>query len=210
MLMIQQFVVNPIEETTYILHDESGEAVIVDCGAFYPEEKKAIAKYIQQHGLTLKHLLLTHSHFDHIFGADFIYQEYGTCPMLHENELSTYQQAAEQMKSFVGDAFQLCVPPVGKLLKSYEEITFGLHRLRVIPTPGHTLGGVCYYCEEENILLSGDTLFYRSIGRTDLFGGDYQTLIDSIKSNLLCLPPTTKVYPGHGPATTIGDERLMF
>lgn len=210
MLVMQRFVVNPIEESTYILHDDSKEAVVVDCGAFYPEEKAAIARYVKEHGLTVKHHLLTHSHFDHIFGADFLFQEYGVNPTMHIAERATYEQASAQMRSFVGDAFELKVPPVGLLLESGDKVVFGTHVLEVIPTPGHTQGGVCYYCEEEGVLLSGDTLFYRSIGRTDLFGGDYATLVESIKQRLFCLPPQTKVYPGHGPATTIGDEQMMF
>ena len=210
MLVMQHFVVNPIEESTYILHDDSKEAVVVDCGAFYPEEKAAIARYIKEHGLTVKHHLLTHSHFDHIFGADFLFQEYGVKPAMHVAERATYEQASAQMCSFVGDAFELKVPPVGQLLESGDKVAFGAHVLEVIPTPGHTQGGVCYYCAEEGVLLSGDTLFYRSIGRTDLFGGDYATLVESIKQRLFCLPPQTKVYPGHGPATTIGDEQMMF
>ncbi|MBO5698398.1 MAG: MBL fold metallo-hydrolase [Bacteroidaceae bacterium] len=204
--MIQKFVVNPLEECTYILHDDAREAIIVDCGALYDEEKENIIRYVDEHQLKVVAHLLTHSHFDHIFGADFVYQQYGVKPSMHKAELLTYEQAASQMRSFVGNAFQLIVPPVGQLFDDDDQVKCGNHILGVVPTPGHTQGGVCYYCESENILLSGDTLFYRSIGRTDLFGGDYATLIKSIKHRLFCLPPSTKVYPGHGPSTTIGEE----
>jgi glyoxylase-like metal-dependent hydrolase (beta-lactamase superfamily II) len=210
MLMIQKFVVNPIEESTYILHDDTREALIVDCGALYEEEQERIRQYINKHQLKVVGHLLTHSHFDHIFGADFIYKQYGVKPSMHEAELLTYEQAAAQMQSFIGNAFRLIVPPAGQLFKDFDEVKCGQHVLSVIPTPGHTQGGVCYYCAAENVLLSGDTLFYRSIGRTDLFGGNYETLITSIKQRLFCLPPSTKVYPGHGPSTTIGDEKRMF
>ena len=210
MLTVKKFVVNPIEESTYVLHDETGAAVIVDCGVLYPEEETALLNYIKNNNLTVKHHLLTHSHFDHIFGADFVFRTFGVAPSMHKNELATYESAAAQMRSFVGNAFQLVTPPAGVLFSDGDVVTFGTHKLAVLSTPGHTQGGVCYYCKEENLLLSGDTLFYRSIGRTDLFGGNYEQLLQSIKQELLPLPAETKVYPGHGPATTIGEERQFF
>ena len=210
MLTVKKFVVNPIEESTYVLHDETGAAVIVDCGVLYPEEETALLNYIKNNNLTVKHHLLTHSHFDHIFGADFVFRTFGVAPSMHKNELATYESAAAQMRSFVGNAFQLVTPPAGVLFSDGDVVTFGTHKLTVLSTPGHTQGGVCYYCKEENLLLSGDTLFYRSIGRTDLFGGNYEQLLQSIKQELLPLPAETKVYPGHGPATTIGEERQFF
>ena len=210
MLNVKKFVVNPIEESTFVLHDETGEAVIVDCGVLYPEEETALLNYIKSNALTVKYHLLTHSHFDHIFGADFVYRTFGVAPCMHKNELAPYESAAAQMRSFVGNAFTLVTPPAGKLFDDYEVVTLGSHTLKVLPTPGHTQGGVCYYCASENVLLSGDTLFYRSIGRTDLFGGNYAQLINSIKQELMVLPSETKVYPGHGPSTTVGEERLNF
>ena len=210
MLTVKKFVVNPIEESTFVIYDETREAAIVDCGVLYPEEEVALTNFIKNEGLTVKYHLLTHSHFDHIFGADFVYRTWGLSPCMHKNELTTYETAAAQMRSFVGNAFTLVTPPAGKLFDNHEVVTLGSHTLKVLPTPGHTQGGVCYYCAEENVLLSGDTLFYRSIGRTDLFGGNYAQLISSIKQELMVLPSETKVYPGHGPATTIGEERLDF
>ena len=210
MLTVTKFVVNPLEESTFVIYDETHEAAIVDCGVLYPEEEVALTSFIKSEGLIVKYHLLTHSHFDHIFGADFVYRTWRLSPCMHKNELATYETAAAQMRSFVGNAFTLVTPSAGKLFDDHEEITLGRHTLEVLQTPGHTQGGVCYYCEEENILLSGDTLFYRGIGRTDLFGGNYEQLISSIKQELMVLPSETKVYPGHGPATTIGEERLNF
>ena len=210
MLTVKKFVVNPIEESTFVIYDETREAAIIDCGVLYPEEEVALTNFIKSEGLTVKYHLLTHSHFDHIFGADFVYRTWGLSPCMHKNELTTYESATAQMRSFVGNAFTLVTPPAGKLFDNHEVVTLGSHTLKVLPTPGHTQGGVCYYCAEENVLLSGDTLFYRSIGRTDLFGGSYEQLINSIKQELMVLPSETKVYPGHGPATTVGEERLNF
>ena len=210
MLTVKKFVVNPIEESTFVIYDETREAAIVDCGVLYPKEEVALINFIKSEGLIVKYHLLTHSHFDHIFGADFVYRTWGLSPCMHKSELTTYESATAQMRSFVGNAFTLVTPPAGKLFDDHEVVTLGSHALKVLPTPGHTQGGVCYYCAEENVLLSGDTLFYRSIGRTDLFGGNYEQLINSIKQELMVLPSETKVYPGHGPATTVGEERRAF
>lgn len=210
MLTVKLFVVNPLDESTFIIYDETGETAVIDCGAFYIDEEKALVDYVAEKGLTLKYHLLTHSHFDHIFGANFLCNSFGLAPCMHKNELTTYDAATAQMHNLVSDAFTLITPPPGRLFDDHEVITLGNHQLKVLPTPGHTMGGVCYYCAEENLLFSGDTLFYRSIGRTDLFGGNYEQLINSIKQELLVLPSETRVYPGHGFCTTIGAERLNF
>ena len=210
MLTVKKFVVNPLEETTYLLHDETGEAAIVDCGTLYPEEEANLLAYVEENELKVKYHLLTHSHFDHIFGADFVFRTWGAAPCMHKNEVSTYESAQAQMRAFVGNTFTLITPPAGHLFEDNETVALGNHTLRVLPTPGHTMGGVCYYCEEEKVVLTGDTLFYRGFGRTDLYGGNYEQLITSIKKELLTLPTDTKAYPGHGPSTTIGAEQSNF
>ena len=126
MLTVKKFVVNPIEESTFVIYDETREAAIVDCGVLYPEEEVALADFIKSEGLSVKYHLLTHSHFDHIFGADFVYRTWGLSPCMHKNELTTYEAAADQMRSFVGNAFTLVTPPAGKLFDDY-------HASRVLP-----------------------------------------------------------------------------
>lgn len=207
MLNIQRFVFNFIEENCYLLWDETGEAVVVDCGAFSENECQAITRFITEHNLTLRHQLYTHGHFDHIFGAQHIADTFSVLPTLHRDEAETYQAAPQQMQMFLHRNLPLSVPPIGTLLTDGEAIHFGTHTLRVIATPGHTAGRVCYYCKEEALLLSGDSLFLGSIGRCDLPGGNEATLISGLQQRIMVLPPETKVLPGHGDATTIGKEK---
>lgn len=207
MLNIQRFTVNFVEENCYVLSDDSREAVIVDCGAFTPEEQAALAAYIRDNALQPRHLLCTHGHFDHIFGAAFVAETYGLYPEISTAEQTTYECAAEQMRQFIGVDAPLTVPRIGHLFNDGDTISFGHHRLEVIATPGHTPGGVCFYCREERLLLSGDSLFRREIGRCDLPGGSLTALITAIKERLLVLPDDVTVCPGHGPQTTIGEER---
>ncbi len=207
MLNIQRFVFNFIEENCYLLWDESGEAVIVDCGAFSENERAEITHFITEHQLTLRHQLYTHGHFDHIFGAQHITDTFHVLPSLHHDEVETYQAAPLQMQAFLHRNLPLSVPPIGTLLADGDVIHFGTHTLQVIATPGHTPGGVCYYCMEEALLLSGDSLFHGSIGRCDLPGGDESKLINHLREKILSLPPAVKVYPGHGPSTSISEEQ---
>lgn len=207
MLNIQRFVFNMVEENTYVLWDDTLEAVIIDCGAFYPEERQALSDFIAGKGLSVRRLLQTHGHFDHIFGADFVHRTYGIGPEMARTEKDTYEQAAEQMQAFMHRALPLAVPPAAGFFEPDDVIGFGHHELRVVATPGHTPGGTCFYCAEEGVLLSGDSLFRRAIGRCDLPGGNEQALVESLKANVLTLPGAVTVLPGHGDATTVAEER---
>ena len=207
MLNIQHFKVNFIEENCYVVSDETREAVIIDCGAFFPEEKAAISSYLAENKLVLRHLLCTHGHFDHVFGAQFVCDTYHLQPEMCADEVSTYLQAAEQMRMFLHRDFLLTLPSVGNTFKDGDLITFGNHQLRVIETPGHTPGGVCFYCEAEKLIFSGDSLFRHEIGRCDLPGGNEAQLIRVLKKKILSLPSDVNVLPGHGVATTIGEEK---
>lgn len=207
-LRIRTFTVNFIEENCHVLSDDSGEAVIVDCGAFFDEEREALARYIADEGLRPVHLLCTHGHFDHVFGAQFVYDTYGLQPEMAADELPTYMAAAAQMRQFLHRDLPLELPPHGRLLAEGDTVSFGHHMLRAIATPGHTPGGLCYYCEEEALLLSGDSLFRRAIGRCDLPGGNAGALVDALTRKITgALPEEVRVLPGHGPATTVGEER---
>jgi len=208
MLQIERFVVNMIEENCYFLYDESGEAVIVDCGAWRPEEKEAMAAFVREKGLRPRYLLNTHCHFDHVFGDAFVQETYGLLPRMHRAEVPVYEGVQEQMQLFLHRHLSVSLPPAGELFGEGDILRFGHHALQVIHTPGHTPGGVCFYCEEEKVLLSGDSLFRREIGRCDLPGGDYAALIASLRDKVLTLPADVRVLPGHGEATTVGEERL--
>lgn len=205
MINIQRFVCNMIRENCYVISDETRECVIVDCGAYYEEERRAIVDYICDNVLKPVHLVATHGHIDHNFGNNTIYDNFG---------LKVEVSGADEplMKSLREQALQICgvdldyeMPPVGTYIDSDSKITFGNHELSVISTPGHTPGGVFYYCKEENVAFSGDTLFRGSIGRTDLPGGSMFQIIQSLRA--VCqLPDETVVLPGHGSQTTIGNE----
>ncbi|MFA6820001.1 MAG: MBL fold metallo-hydrolase [Bacteroidaceae bacterium] len=207
MLHIQKFVVNMIQENCYILNDETNEAVIIDDGAYYPEEKKAIEQYILNNNLKPVHLLDTHAHFDHIMGNEDLFQKFDLKAEFHENDAYLYDTISLQIQSLLSNKLNVHKVPAGPFIKSNDLISFGNIQLRVIETPGHTPGGVCFYCESEKVLFSGDSLFKQSIGRTDLPGGDGVKLLESLKRNILTLPDETKVFPGHGPSTTIKDEK---
>lgn len=207
MLKVQKFVVNMIEENCYVLSDESKDAVVIDCGILYPEEADAFRSYINNNELKVTHLINTHCHFDHIFGDGFIYKTYNILPEMSRNEVQLYKQLPKQLEMFLHRELPIIQPPVGRIFDVGETITFGTHKLDIIATPGHTPGGVCFYCEKERILFSGDSLFYHEIGRTDFPGGNYGSLISSLKNNVLTLPENVTVCPGHGDTTTVGEEK---
>lgn len=204
-MTIQRFECNMLQENCYIISDETKECVICDCGAYYPAERAAIVDYIRDNGLTPVHLLSTHGHIDHNFGNNTIFDEFGLKPEVHKEDQHLMDMLAEQAETLVGITLDYAMPPVGKYFGDGDEITFGSQRLKVIETPGHSKGSVFFYCPEEAIALSGDTLFRNSIGRTDYLGGSMFQIIQSLR--MICqLPDNTVVYPGHGPQTTIGTE----
>ncbi|MFI3296870.1 MAG: MBL fold metallo-hydrolase [bacterium] len=198
---------NPFQECTYIVYDEkSGEAAIIDCGALFEKEEIAIANFIEENKLTVKHLLNTHAHLDHTFGNHWAANKYGVKPMAHEADNPLMAKLPEHIRQF-GLPIEVIVEPFGGFLKEGDTIAVGDGKLEVLHTPGHTAGGICFYCKEDNFIIVGDTLFYGSIGRTDLEGGSMTEIIRSIQTKLISLPDSTRVYCGHGPTTTIGDEK---
>lgn len=209
MLNIKRFEVNPFQENCYIVSDDSKECVIIDCGAFYDSEREAITSYITSNGLVPKHLLCTHAHIDHCIGNNTIYERFGLKPELHGGDERLMGMLPQQAKMLMQYTLDFDMPPVGKYLTDNDVIEFGSHSLSIIHTPGHTPGGVVYYCKEENIAFSGDTLFRMSIGRTDFYLGDFNAMQESLNTLLTTLPDNTTVYCGHGPQTSIGDEKAM-
>lgn len=207
-MKIKAFINNPFQECTYIIYNEiSNEAAIVDCGALFEKEENVIAQFIEENTLSVKYLLNTHAHLDHTFGNHWAATKYAIKPMAHENDNALMAKLPEHIRQF-GLPVEVTVESFGAFLKEGDIITLGDEKLKVIHTPGHTAGGICFYCEADNFILVGDTLFYGSIGRTDLEGGSHSELIKAIQTKLTTLPDSTKVYCGHGPSTTIGDEKL--
>lgn len=204
---ITRFECNMISENCYLIADANDEAALIDCGAFYDEERKAISRVIETKHLHLVRVLNTHAHFDHVFGLSYIYKEYGIKPQIAEDERQTYDNALSQMKNFIGMDLPLDLPPLGETFRHGDELKVGTITLRVIATPGHTPGGVCFYSEADKVLFSGDSLFRHEIGRCDLPGGDSAALVSSLREHVLSLPDDVTVLPGHGNVTTVGEER---
>lgn len=209
MLNIKQFAFNPFDENTYIVADSaSGDAIVVDPGMSTPAEMDRFRKYVADKGLTLREVVLTHMHLDHCFGANGVARDYDVPIAASAADADLGASIAAQAARFgmrIPDA-EAVVADV--ILSDGDRIAVGSETLEVIAVPGHSRGGIALYSREGKVVLTGDSLFRRSIGRTDLPGGDARTLVDTVRRRLLSLPPDTLVLPGHGPSTTIGEERL--
>ena len=205
-MKIKKFEFNMFPVNCYVLSDETGEAVIIDAGCFYPEEKQMLKDYLSDNNLTLKHLLCTHLHLDHIFGNPFLFQEYGVRPEGNQQDEFWLEQASAMARSF-GFIYEEKQPSLGRHICDNDIISFGNSQLKAINVPGHSPGSIVFYCQEASCIFAGDVLFYGSIGRADLKGGDYDVLRKGIQDKLFILPDETRVYPGHGPSTSIGYEK---
>lgn len=206
-MKIKRFEFNMFPVNCYVLSEEtSKEAVVIDAGCFYEEEKQALKKYIIENGLAVKRLLNTHLHLDHIFGNPFMLKEFGLQAEANQEDEFWLNEAANQARMF---GFQLKETPVplGKYIADTDTVTVGNIRLEAVQVPGHSPGSLAFYCKEEKCLFSGDVLFQGSIGRADLPGGNFDELRENICNRLFVLPDETIVYPGHGEATTIGNEK---
>lgn len=205
MFAVKAFTFSPVQENTYILYNEQKTAFIIDPGCYFDEERDELASFLKQTELQPIQLLNTHCHLDHVFGNKWIYETYGLELHLHTNEkrVLDYAPASGLMWNLPFDNYN------GPLhwLNEGDELEMGDDKLTVLFTPGHAPGHVCFYCKAQNFVIGGDVLFRESIGRTDLPGGNHQTLLNSIRTQLFVLPDETIVYSGHGPATTIGHEK---
>ena len=207
-MKIKCFVTNPLQENTYLLIDEaSKKCVVVDAGILYDYEEKEFSTYLEANGLQLVAALNTHLHLDHCFGNDFLYKKYGIKAKADKKEESNLNMLKSYAQVF-GIPYHGDIQELDSYLNDGDEITFGETTLRVISVPGHSAGGLGFYNEKDGILIIGDSLFKGSIGRTDLPGGDYATLISSLTKRIMTLPENTIVYPGHGPSTTIAEEKI--
>ncbi|WP_139924641.1 MBL fold metallo-hydrolase [Hymenobacter sp. DG01] len=204
-MTVSGFTFNAFSENTYLLHDATGQCVVIDPGCYERAEQEALRTFIEQQGLRVVLLLNTHCHIDHVLGNQFILDTYQVPFLIHEADLATLRAVPAYAPSY-GFARYTPAEPTGFLTPD-EPVRFGDSELEVRFAPGHAPGHVVFYHASTSTVIGGDVLFQGSIGRTDLPGGDYTTLISSIKSELLTLPDDTVVYPGHGPATTVGQER---
>lgn len=205
MSVVYSFTFNPFYENTYIIAGDKKNCWIIDPGCYTAEEQERVVRFIDQKQLTPVRLLNTHCHLDHIFGNGFIANTFGLKPSWHRKE-NTIMQGASLAAMMFGVKAPEPVSP-GELLVENTEMELDGEVFELLFTPGHSPGSICFYNRSRNYIIAGDVLFKGSIGRTDLPGGDYDTLIQSIQTQLLVLPDETIVYNGHGPATTIGEER---
>jgi Zn-dependent hydrolases, including glyoxylases len=205
MLKIEVFVFSPIQENTYIIFNDEKDCLIIDPGCYFQQEKDEIKSFIEDNGLKPVMLLNTHCHLDHVFGNKFIADNYHLTLQLHSEEKQLLQLAPASglMFELPFDNYQGSYI----FLKEGDKVHLGADELEVIHVPGHSPGSICFYCRKQKFLIGGDVLFNGSIGRTDLPGGNFETLTNNVKQKLLTLPDDVVVYSGHGPATTIGQEK---
>lgn len=205
---IKTFEFNPLGVNSYVLSDETGECVVIDAACYYPDEKAQLINYILDNELVVKHLLNTHLHFDHIFGVNALSSYFGIPVASHDGDEILLDNVKAQMKMFgIPDNDDDYVPQIGISLKEGDKIVFGNQTLKVFHIPGHSPGSIVFYNESKGSVFCGDVLFRGSIGRTDLIGGNFEELVNGIQTKLFVMPDKTKVYPGHGPSTTIGFEK---
>lgn len=203
---LKRFEFNLFGENTYLIWDDATrDSAVVDPGMMNPEEYDEIVRFIVSENLIPKYILLTHAHVDHTLGVDFLTKKYDIPVIGHKADAALGAMRPQQAKMF-----HLPVDPepleIDRFVSDGADLKLGTELIKVIATPGHSLGGVCYYVPASHFILTGDTLFQGSVGRTDLPGGNQRRLIQSVRTKLLTLPSDTVVYPGHGPSTTIGRE----
>jgi hydroxyacylglutathione hydrolase len=204
-MIIKPFIVNPFRENTFVVSTDTGEAMVIDAGCYSPAEERALADYLTENGLTVKLLINTHLHIDHVLGLTFLNQLTGLRTQAHLADEFWLDQLESQARLF-NMPLRYAYEPVGHYIKENDIIELGDEKFKVLEVPGHSPGSVAFYNEKQACIFVGDVLFAGSIGRTDFIGGDYNTLIGGIQQKLLVLPEETVVYSGHGPSTTIGRE----
>ena len=203
---IKTFTFNQFLENTIIVSDSTNECIIIDPGCYNDEEKKILENYITKNNLNPVKLINTHCHIDHILGNNFVSRNWGIDLEINEKDLDLLNNA-DQIAKIYGFTNYERSPMPKKFINEDDIVNFGISELKVIFTPGHAPGHISLYSEKDNLIISGDVIFQNSIGRTDLPGGDFNTLIKSIKNKILSLDDNVIIYCGHGPNTTVGNER---
>ncbi|MEY3194811.1 MAG: hypothetical protein RIQ78_908 [Bacteroidota bacterium] len=207
MTQVKTFEFNPFAENTYIVWDDAtGECAIVDPGCYTPEERAVLQAFIVENGLKPVRLINTHCHLDHVFGNKFVADTWKLGLEIHRGELPVLEQFTQVCQMYgIPNAQPSPMPEC--FLEAGVVVAFGETRLDVLFTPGHSPASISFYCQQAGFVLAGDVLFFESIGRTDLPGGNFDTLMQSIRNQLFALPGETLVYSGHGPTTTIRHEQ---
>ncbi|MCH5222304.1 MAG: MBL fold metallo-hydrolase [Muribaculaceae bacterium] len=212
MLEVKQFVFNYFSENTFIVYDgATGQAIVIDPGMYHLAECKMFDAFIEANGLTIEMIVNTHMHLDHCFGDNYVHDKYNAKIAGHSDDANLGATLGAQTRQF-----GIRLPDDGKdavkidiALNEGDIITVGAYSFSVIAVPGHSPGGIVLYCEKEKLAFVGDSVFYGSIGRTDLPGGDYDTLIASLRTKILTLPDETQLLPGHDRYTTVAHEKAL-
>jgi len=208
---VKCFEFNFLPVNTYVIWDETNEAAIIDPGCFYPGETGKLAAFIRDKGLTVKLLLNTHLHFDHVFGNLFVEETYHVKAKANDLDMPWIRTMAARMAVF-GINYDGHVNPISpeNVLNEGDTVTFGNTSLDVLHIPGHSPGSLVFRNKEQGCVFTGDVIFQGSYGRTDFPDGNHEALMDGIRNKLLTMPDDTVVYPGHGPVTTIRHERNYY
>ncbi|MBI9036312.1 MAG: MBL fold metallo-hydrolase [Bacteroidales bacterium] len=206
MITIKTFAFNSFQVNSFVLHDATGSCVIIDPGCYTPAEKQTLKDYIDSNGLKPVKIIATHMHIDHILGLKFVADQYQIGLACHK-DAEQFIRSAEGSATVFGFELEGTVNP-DQYLEDETFFKFGDSSIRILHTPGHADGSICLVLEDEKVVITGDVLFRDSIGRTDLPTGDFDVLMESINTKLFTLDDGFKAYPGHGPATSIGHEKI--
>ncbi len=206
MIEVHSFTFNPFQENTYLLSDSNKNAIVIDPGMYDAQELKQLTDFITDKNLAVQKVLLTHAHLDHVFGLKALLEVYDVPFYLHKEELPVYTTAETVAKNY---GVELSLPQKEyQFISENDTVSFGEEELEIRFTPGHSPGSICFYSQKSNWVIGGDVLFQQSIGRTDLPGGDFDTLIKSIQTQIFTMPDDTRIYSGHGPSTIVGLEKM--
>ncbi len=205
-MKIKSFTFNPFQENTYIIYDKTKECLIVDPGCYTEEEKNILKEFITKQKLTPTKLINTHCHIDHILGNKFVHQQWGVPLYIHKADLPLLENAKKISEMYGFENYEDSPLPQ-HYLEEGNIITCGKSSFKILFTPGHAPGHICLLNKKNNIIISGDVIFKNSIGRTDLPGGDHNTLMNSIMKKIFPLPNETQMFCGHGPITSLGSEK---
>lgn len=205
MLKLNIFTFGPFQENTYVLYNDDKEAIIVDPGMYFEEEKTQLKNFLEKENLRPVQVILTHAHLDHVFGLQWVHDQYGLIPYLHPNEKIVLENAKNAGTKY-GLEFDNYNSTLHFLTDS-DIIKLGEDELSILFVPGHSPGSIVFYSAAQDFAIAGDTLFQESIGRTDLPFSNHEDLISNITTKLFALPDNTKIFPGHGEHTTVGHEK---
>ena len=206
MIKVAKFEVNTFAEIVYVAYDDvSRECAVIDPGMMFEHECERVSEFITSNNLKVNYVLLTHIHIDHVTAAEYVAEHFGSKVYAHQGDVPLSAELATQAYMF---GLNIDVHPLKQIeyLNDNDTLSIGQYQVNVLHTPGHSLGGLTYYIPKADMAFVGDTIFCRSIGRTDLPGGSFNLIADSIHTRLFTLPPQTVLYPGHGPSTTVQEE----